>query len=187
MIDRIPLKSDPKLFDVAIQEIQTQLGAKISWLNHIFGKSEQLRKEINDREYLLPYVYVGNGEYLGVAPDSHLGNFVFFELEDPNTVRVDVIARPTIESELNLILWCDLRSIESIDNRNTEFIKQTMLRALNDIQLSALGRIEVNKIYEHKENVFRRYDLNELDNQFCMYPYCAMRFNMSLIVKDSCI
>lgn len=187
MIERIPKKKDPKLFDVAIQELQTHLGNKIFWLNHVFGKSEQLKKEINDREYLLPYVYVGNGEYLGVAPDSHLGNFCFFELEDPNLVKVDIIERPTIESSINLILWCDLRTFEKIDNRNTEFVKQTVLRALNSAILTPYGRININKIYERKENVFGRYDLNELDNQFCMYPFCALKFNLKLIIKDSCI
>lgn len=187
MIDRIPIKKDPKLFDVAIQELQKHLGNKISWLNHVFGKSEQLTKEINDREYLLPYVYIGNGEYIGVAPDSHLGNFCFFELEDPNIVKVDIIDRPTIESNINLILWCDLRTFQKNDNRNTEYVKQIILRVLNSAVLTPYGRVVINKIYERKENVFGRYDLNVLDNQFCMYPFCALKFNLNLIIKDSCI
>ena len=41
MIDRIPIKTNPKMFDLAVSKIQNVLGS-ITWFDHVFGICEFL-------------------------------------------------------------------------------------------------------------------------------------------------
>lgn len=186
-ISRIPKKETPYLFDTLIEQIQDHIGNEIPWLDHIFGKAERLVKEINGRAYRLPYVHVGNGEYIGVAPDSHLGNFVFFEIDDPQEVEYNVKYINTVKADVSLILWCDLRTITITKDRNTEGVKNDILTVANGGFYNAYGRVQFTSIYEEKDNVFRRYDLDELDNQFMMYPYYALRLKGRMFVNQDCV
>ena len=47
MIDRIPLKNEPRLMEAVVQQMQVQLGAGLSWLDHIFGKAERVEHNIS--------------------------------------------------------------------------------------------------------------------------------------------
>ena len=86
-MERVPIKSEPKLFDNVIAEIQQGLANNLMWLNFSFGKAERLVKQINGRKYYTPNVYLGKNEYVLIAPDSGLGNFSFFVLDEPQDVE----------------------------------------------------------------------------------------------------
>lgn len=178
-------KTNPHLFDVAIDEIQTALDNECSWLNTIFGRCERLVKEINGNKYYTANWHKQGNDYVLVAPDEGLGNFCFFTLEEPTNLDTYFAGDVTrCNVGFSLILWCDLRTINT--NRNTESIKEEILQILNERTHLHSGRLSINKVYERAENVFREFDYNELDNQYNMHPFAAFRFEGELMVDTLC-
>lgn len=188
MIERVPLKTNPQLFDKAIGDLQKGLADNLKWLTHSFGKAERLVKIMpNGAKYYTPNVYVGGNEYELIAPDSGFGNYSFFTLEEPQSVDWYVGETSTLKAPFNLIVWVDMRTIEEARERNTEWIKQQVLRALNGGFLHRYSSININKIYERAENVFAGFTLDEIDNQFLMHPFAGFRFSGEMKIKDDCI
>ena len=63
------------LFDKPMQCLQDALGT-LSWLNHIFGRSERLVQIQDGRKVYTPNVYRGKNEYISLLPDNTtLGNY----------------------------------------------------------------------------------------------------------------
>lgn len=187
MIERIPLKKNLRLFDRLIAYLQTGLAEELPWLDHAFGKAERLVKEINGRRYYLPNIYIGGNEYELIAPDSNFGNYCFFVLEDPQTVSYTAGDRSRLKTPFSLIVWVDMRTIDEVDERNTEDVKQQILWALNERIWLRSGSMQINRIYERAENVFAGFTLDEVDNQFLMHPFCGWRFTGELQVETDCI
>lgn len=190
-----PIIQNPVMLDRIIGEIQTGLVENIPWLDVAFGRSQRLTKMLNGKRIITPNVYCGgwNGhgpnDYLEVSPDSKIGNFAFFEIEDPQTIDAGPWARE-IKAPFGLIVWFDLtRVYNAPDNRNTEKLKADILRVLNGRAGWHLsnGRIQINKIYERAENIYRGYTLTEIDNQFLMHPYHSMRFDGVLEFAELCV
>lgn len=186
-MERIPIKKNPRLFDRVIQEMQIGLANYLPWLTHSFGKAERLVKDILGKKYYTPNIYVGRNEYELIAPDSTLGNFSFFVLNEPQDVEYEVGARNELKAPFSLIVWLDLRTIEDEDERNTEAVKRQILRALNGEIKLRNGRAKINRIYERDENVFSGFTLNEIDNQYLMHPFVAFRFEGVMQVTEECL
>lgn len=189
-----PVIPNAIMLDAHLGEIQQGLADNLSWLNAAFGRSQRLTKEMNGKRIITPNVYCGgwNGhgpnDYIEVSPDSKIGNFSFFEIDDPQTVDPGVFARD-IKAPFSLIFWFDLtRVYNSAVNRNTEKMKADILRILNGRTGWHLsdGRITINRIYERAENIYRGYSLSEIDNQFLMHPYGGMRFEGVLEYPEYC-
>lgn len=179
-------KPNPHLFDVAINEIQTALYNECAWLNNIFGRCERLVKEINGRKEFTANWYKGGNDYIWIAPDEGLGNFCFFVLDEPTDLETYFAGDVTrCNIGFSLIVWCDLRTINV--GRDTEAVKEEILKILNGHVHLFAGRMTVNKIYERAENVFREFDYDEIDNQFMMHPFAAFRYEGELIIDTSCI
>ena len=113
-MERVPIKSEPKLFDNVIAEIQQGLANNLMWLNFSFGKAERLVKQINGRKYYTPNVYLGKNEYVLIAPDSGLGNFSFFVLDEPQDVEWAIGDRTHLSTPFSLIVWFDIRKPMSV-------------------------------------------------------------------------
>lgn len=190
-----PIIQNPVMLDRIIGEIQTGLVENIPWLDVAFGRSQRLTKMMNGKRIITPNVYCGgwNGhgpnDYLEVSPDSKIGNFAFFEIEDPQTIDAGPWARE-IKAPFGLIVWFDLTRVYNVaDNRNTEKLKADILRLLNGRAGWHLsdGRIAINKIYERCENIYRGYTLTEIDNQFLMHPFAGFRFDGLLEFAELCV
>ena len=190
-----PVIAKPVMLDRVIGEIQTGLTENISWLDVAFGRAQRLTKMMNGKRIVTPNVYCGgwNGhgpnDYIEVSPDSKIGNFSFFEVEDPQTIDAGPWARE-IKAPFSLIVWFDLTRIyDSAANRNTEKLKADILRVLNGRagwHLSE-GRVTVTRIYERAENIYRSYTLSEIDNQFLMHPFAGFRFDGVLEFAELCV
>ena len=183
------------MLDRVIGEIQTGLIENISWLNAAFGRAQRLTKMINGKRVITPNVYCGgwNGhgpnDYIETSPDSKIGNFSFFEIEDPQIIDASPWARQ-IKAPFGLIFWFDLRRVyNDATKRDTESLKAQILRVLNgnDGWYLDQGRIVINKIYERAENIYRGYSLSEIDNQFLMHPFAGFRFDGLLEFDELCI
>ena len=189
-----PIIQNPVMLDRVIGEIQKGLVENISWLDVAFGRSQRLTKMMNGKRIVTPNVYCGgwNGhgenDYIEVSPDSKIGNFSFFEIEDPQTIDAGPWAR-SIRTPYSLIVWFDLTRVYGVEtNRNTEFLKSQILHLLNGRygwHLSG-GRVSVNRIYERAENIYRGYTITEIDNQFLMHPYGGFRMDGELYFDELC-
>ena len=191
----VPILPAPVLVDAFIAELQQILVANLPWLDAAFGRSQRLTKMVNGKKIITPNVYCGNwnghgpNDYIEVSPDSKIGNFSFFEIEDPQTIETGPVIR-RINAPFGLIVWFDLtRVYNAPDNRNTELMKAEILRILNGRTGWTLseGRVTVNRIYERAENIYRGYSLSEIDNQFLMHPYGGFRFDGALEFDELCI
>lgn len=189
-----PIINNPVMLDRVIGQIQQGLVENISWLNVAFGRAQRLTKNVEGRSIITPNVYCGgwNGhgenDYIEVSPDAKIGNFAFFEVEDPQTIEVSTWIRQ-ITTPFALIVWFDLTRVYGMpDNRNTEYLKAQILKVLNGRGGWHLGdgRIVLNQIYERAENIYRGYTLSEIDNQFLMHPFAGFRFEGTLQFDELC-
>lgn len=190
-----PVIPNAVMLDKVISEIQYGLVDNLSWLDAAFGRSQRLSKMMDGKRIITPNVYCGGwrghgeNDYIEVSPDSKIGNFAFFEIEDPQTIDAGPWARE-IKAPFGLIFWFDLTHVyENYTNRNTEKLKADILHILNGRAGWHLtgGRILVNKIYERAENIYRGYTLSEIDNQYLMHPYAGFRFDGLLEFDELCV
>jgi len=180
------------MLDKIIGEIQTGLAENLSWLDAAFGRCQRITKMVQGKRIVVPSVYSGGkfgpNDYLEVSPDSKIGNFSFFEIEDPQTIDAGQWDR-NVKAPFALIVWFDLtRVYDEADNRNTEYLKAQILRVLNGRAGWHLthGRIVLNRIYERAENIYRGYTLSEIDNQYLMHPFAGFRFEGTLEFEELC-
>lgn len=183
----IHTRTNPVLVDGVIAEIQAQMAAKVEWLNNIFGRVERLVKVINGKTIYSANQYKGGNEYTLIAPDSGLGNFAFFVVDEPETLDYYRGDRTHFTTPFSLIVWVDMRTITSGENRNTEAVKQELVRFLNDELRLRSGRFFVNKIYNRAESIFKGFTLDEIDNQFLMQPFCGWRFEGEIECDAACV
>lgn len=189
-----PVIQNPIMLDRVIGNIQNGLVDNIPWLDAAFGRSQRLTKMMNGKRIITPNVYCGGwrghgpDDYIEVSPDSKIGNFSFFEIEDPQTIDATPWIRQ-ITAPFGLIVWFDLKRVyNQYDNRNTEYLKAQILRVLNGRGGWHLpdGRMVINRIYERAENIYRGYTLSEIDNQFLMHPFAGFRFDGILEFDELC-
>ena len=189
-----PVIQNPIMLDRVIGNIQNGLVDNIPWLDAAFGRSQRLTKMMNGKRIVTPNVYCGGwrghgpDDYIEVSPDSKIGNFSFFEIEDPQTIDATPWIRQ-ITAPFGLIVWFDLKRVyNQYDNRNTEFLKAEILRVLHGRGGWHLpdGRMVINRIYERAENIYRGYTLSEIDNQFLMHPFAGFRFDGILEFDELC-
>lgn len=194
MDNNAPVIPNAVMLDEVIGELQKGLYDNVSWLDAAFGRSQRLIKEIRGKKVITPNVYCGGwrghgpNDYIEVSPDSKIGNFSFFEVDDPQTIDVEPWARQ-IKAPFGLIVWFDLQRVyNSKTNRNTEKLKADILKVLNGRSgfVMSKGRIQITKIYERAENIYKGYTLSEIDNQFLMHPFGGFRFEGILEYDELC-
>lgn len=178
--------SRPYLFDRVIQDLQDALG-NLSWLDHIFGRSERLVKMVNGKRLLTPNVYAGDDEYIQLLPDNtRLGNYCFFILEEPQTVGVAYGTSNRVKAPFSLVVWVDMREVGAAnDDRNTEYLKEQLLKTIRRAWLHH-GNVSISRIFERAENVFLGYSLDEVDNQFLMSPFAGFRITGEMMIDEEC-
>ena len=190
-----PVISNPVMLDRVIAEIQNGLVAGLPWLDVAFGRAQRITRMLEGKKIITPNVYCGGwanhgeNDYIEVSPDSNIGNFSFFDINDPHEISAGPWAQD-IKTPFGLVIWFDLRRVYgTYDNRNTEQLKAAVLRSLSGRTGFALsdGKIIVNQIYERAENIYRGYTLSEIDNQYLMHPYGGFRFEGILEYQEPCI
>lgn len=186
MSANVHLRTNPKLVDGVIAEIQQRLAAQIEWFTNIYGRVERLKEEVDGQTYYTANVYKSGNDYTLIAPDSGLGNFAFFTVDEPEDVEQYIGEPVRIQSPCSLIVWVDLRTIPSGENRNTEAVKNEILHALNSLYLR-YGRFYISKIYNRAESIFKGFSLDEVNNQFLMQPYCGWRFEGEIDFVADCV
>lgn len=191
-----PILPGAILVDAMIAELQQVLAANLGWLDAAFGRAERLSKMVNGKRIVTPNVYCGGwrghgeNDYIETSPDSKIGNFSFFEVNEPETVAWERGQVMDITTPFALIFWFDLRRVyNESSNRNISEIKNEILSLLNGrtgLRFHTGGHIVVNQIYERAENIYRGYTLSEIDNQFLMHPFAGLRFEGQITIHQPC-
>lgn len=172
-----PIYDSPKLIDLALLDIQNNL-LNLSWLTNAYGRAKRLVKG----KLIYPAVYKGSGEYKSLFPDN--SNYSFFLIDDPQDYDWRSNVKGSLTVKLSLIFWFNISKIEASDERNTESLKDDILSLLNKGYKH--GSLEINRIYEDTDNIFKGFTIKEVDSQYMMYPYAGFRFEGTLKVKQGC-
>lgn len=188
---RINYKDKPVLLDKFIQDMQKALLSKLSWLDCAFGKADtQIEYSDTGRKIAYPAAYTGRGEYMSLLPNDNIGNFSWFDFYDPQEVSFSIPSRPQIVLDGALVFWYDLSSIYEDDAfLHSEEIKDEVLRLLTTPGfLKGRNRINITKIYEKPENIYKGYSIEKLntDKQFFSYPYAGLRVEFTLTIQEVC-
>lgn len=184
-IPKIPKPDDPAFFDSVIVQIQDILATELDWLDHVFGKSQNLVRDINGRSYQYPGVLIRNNEYQDVSPNNELGNFSFFIVSDPQQITYNKNTYNKIEAQYGLLFWVDLTSVYP-DGGTIENLKADILSVLvREMRLSS-GRLTVERLFEGVSNIYREHSLREVESQFLMRPYAGLRFEGTLMINEVC-
>lgn len=182
--DKLIAVEGPELLDRAILNIQQRLAGSVEWLDRVFGRAERLvRMTASGRRYFTPNVYAGGNDYIEVSPDSQIGNFAFFWIDDPQSVRRPSGGVVALRCTASLIVWFDFRRVLS-SGRNKEQVKRQLLDVLNGGLRR--GRFTVERVYELAENIYHGFSLDEIDNQFLMHPFGGFRFEGILEIEENC-
>lgn len=186
---KAPVIENPELLDRIIGNIQNGLVNNIGWLDRAFGRAERLvQYDANKKRIYSPNVYAGGNNYMLVTPDSGIGNFCFFWVDDPQNIDWEPKISIGITTQFALIFWFDYRKIyNDANNRNKEALKKQILDVLNGGFWLKSGRITINKVYELAENIYKGFTLDEIDNQFLMHPYGGFRFEGEMEISETCI
>lgn len=184
----LPTLTTPRFLDQALAEINTKLAAGLSWLDSTFGRAEhQYQTTDLGRELVFPAVHIGRNEYLKLFPDSHIGNFSFWDIEDGQGVDYRRQQYNYVEADFGLVLWFHYGDVygATSDNYTIENVKADVLRVLTPAHL-ANSSIEITEFFENKENVYRGYDIRDIDNQFWMRPYGCLRIDGRIRYRETC-
>lgn len=191
---RAKYKENPVLLDKILQDIQSVLMEKLTWLDHAFGKAYKLVEYQQDgRKFVYPAIYNGEGEYVSLLPNDNLGNFSWFDIYDPQKITQVAQTSPQYTVDGALIFWYRLDSIYGDKSvMHTEEIKDEILRILTTPGFIATpGRLTVTSVYERLENIYRGYtyqgeDIQNVEKQFLMYPYAGIRIEFTLTTRELC-
>lgn len=200
---KIPMKKNPVLLDKIIQDIQTKLKEKLTWLDYAFGRAYKLvQHQDNGGKFIYPAAYIGNSDYISLLPDDNYGNFCWFDIYDSQKVINVVQSTPQFTISGAIIFWFNIDSIFSDnDAMYTEEIKDEIIRVLSTPGIvKQTGKLAINEIYERFENIYSGYsiekiynsyqysgqDIQSLDKMFFMHPYSGLRFEFTITTRELC-
>ena len=199
----IKQKDNPVLLDKVIQDLQTALTEKLSWLDNAFGRAYKLVEHTQDGgKFVYPAAYIGNSEYISLLPNEDFGNFCWFDIYDPQDIVSVVQSTPQFIFSGAIVFWFNLDSIYTDSSvMYSEEIKDEVIRVLTTPGIiSSNGRLEVNKVYERFENIYSGYSIETIynskiykgqniqliDKQFFMHPFCGLRLEFKLTTRELC-
>ncbi|MFZ4705547.1 MAG: hypothetical protein ACOYMF_06010 [Bacteroidales bacterium] len=170
----------PALFDVqiaAINLLYTEFNT--------FGKAQILVKS-NDKkqEYKYPGVLLEGNNYYPMLPNKDIMPFSFWVLDEPYEITPEVSASGNMTKatcRASLIFWGDLTKVLNYRFRATENMKKYLL---DKMTLRNIFRIE--QIFEQGDRVMDGFSIREIDNQYLMQPYFALRFTGKLLCRQKC-
>ena len=185
MSAKVHKPASPVLFEETIAEIQDALAAKVTWLGNIFGKAQKMLDTVEGKRKRYPAVYdnMGNNQYENMLPDSEYNNYCFFVLGDEQEILPNSNPRhPKLKTEIGIIFWFDLEQILVANDRRLEQVKKELVEVLSNLTLTT-GSIVLSKIHEDADNIFKEFDINELEATYLMQPHAGLRFNGEIVTK----
>lgn len=176
---RVPIKSDPRMYDLLASQLQQYIASNLDWVDHSFGICEKLVNLKEGKRFTSANAFIDK-EYVQVMPCEELGNFSFMILRDPQTY----ISHFQVKSPFSLIFWYNVDKVSSSPSkRNREAVKAQIMATLNGWRNP---RIEWGKVYESPENIFSDFSYDHTNNQFLMHPYAGIRIDGTITCNLPC-
>lgn len=174
------------MLDAVLLEISIKLRANVPWLDNSYTAAQKLQKTEEKKKIIFPAVFTGGEEYLNLYPDSHLGNYSFFNMQDPEDIEFYARNVNKVTANFDLIIWFDLKKAYPTDTgRNIEHIKSDILKAFRSMVLTR-GSVQLEQIYKDAKNIFSLYTIDESKEHFMLHPYGAIMIRGKLIYKENC-
>lgn len=184
---KIPVIENPVMIDKVISHIQNEIAAKLDWLDYSFGRCQKLVKTMNGGEYIYPAVYAGESEYVDVLPSEEYGNRTFFVIDDPQTIETEGMRYKRISCPFSLVCWYDITTVlNNRSQRNTEEVKRQIVGVLTNCTMPRGARLELKRIYENPESIFRGFSIREINTQYMMHPYAGIRIEGIIYYVEQC-
>ena len=202
-LSTLTYKENPVLLDKVLQDMQRALLSKLKWLNNAFGRAYKLVEHRPDgNKFVYPAIYSGNGEYLSLLPNDNFGNFLWFDIYDPQRITQVVQALPQYTFSGAIVFWYNLSTIYCDKSAlYTEEVKDEVIRVLTTPGIiTTTGKLVITDIYERFENLYKGYSIEkvynnfvyngegiqDIDKQFFMYPYAGLRVEFTLTTRELC-
>lgn len=198
---RVPKKGNPVLLDRVIQPIQDKLKSKLPWLDTAFGRGYKIAEYQGEDKVLYPAAYAGNGEYLSLMPSDEYGNFCWFDIYDPQEIKVFTPGKTNITFSGAIVFFFNLNTIFADNNCDySEEVKKDIVDALTAPGFMSDGRFTVTAIYETLEKLYDGYSImraynpysyksegvQTLDKQYFMHPYSGIRVEFEIKANEVC-
>jgi hypothetical protein len=194
----VPALVSPQLEDAALLVISGKLEAGLSWLGKAYGRVQLMVDERNGRQVQIPGIYIGGADgkqYMpgGLLPDTHKGNFSFFDLSDRQGITMFRPVRELLFT-VGLVVWGDARTTYPADwqERNVVNVVSDVLDVLENMATPSINIVPTMYFYD-ATNIYnqRRYRLdsfthNEIQTQFLMWPYFGFRIEMDIKYFNNC-
>lgn len=178
-MDRIPHKTQAKLFDRAVLPIQEEIANELPWIDHSIGVCEVLTEMKDGKKFTSANLFTD--EYEQIMPCEELGNFCFWYMRDPQ--EIDRL-NGRVKSPFSLIFWYNVDKVSSSpDYRNREAVKAQILAILDNIHTPGF---EITRVYENPKNIFTDFSYDHVQNQFLMHPFGGIRIDGTIIATMDC-
>ena len=187
-VPRILIPDNPVAIDKVFSEIQVALANEYSWLTHVFGKSQLLVSKRNKKEYKYPAVHYKDTKYLDMLPSKKYGNTCWFIVDDLEDI-LDYVPRKQskLKSNFSIVFWVNLNEIYSGSSyRELETLKAELYNFLNHKIFYQGARVKFDKVAENFTNIYKEYSTKEIDQQYLMQPYVALRFQGNVEIVGDC-
>lgn len=186
-IPEVPKPASPVFIDKIIVQLQDSLKNNLSWLDYSFGQCQKLITKKGDKEYYYPGVHIRNGLYENVFPNQKLGNFSFFIIDDPQEVDFRRHTTNNVRVKYSVVFWLNLDKVfgKQVD-RNKEAIKAEIVKVITRQTFLTFGRADIRQIHEQAQNIYKGFNIKEIDSQFLMQPYYGFRFEGEMLFNEDC-
>lgn len=175
----IPLITNPTGLDKVIQDIQEAFANGLPWLHKSFGRA-WLHQEVDSsgKTVKYPKCYDGSGEYTNVLPNDNFESMCFIAArgqEKPE--EFNNLAKGNHKTrDLSIYFWGNLTTI---DENKTYIFTEVLKKDIEKILVNYVASI--NAYYDEKaETIFQDYTLSDVNTQYLMHPYFALRFDITV-------
>ncbi len=185
----IPLIVNPVNIDRAIQNVQVSL-SEMGWLEKCFGRAyNSYKRDVVSRPSIYPEVWQGLGkDLLNVLPNDNLKSQSFFKVEEPiEVLEYNPNGFSLMKATVSIIFWFNLKEIDdTADYRFIELLKGRTQRLLTAGDYAGTFSLEVKRVYDTPEQVFRGYDINKIPAETLIQPYGGFRFETEFVYVEDC-
>jgi hypothetical protein len=179
----IPIITNPSGLEIPIQTIQQELGTGLSWLEKSFGRA-WMHSEYSTDGKTKKYPKCWDGvDYINVLPNDNFKamSFIAVKAQEKYAKFSDAAVGNPKTRDLSVIIWGNLKKIDPAKTYIfTEYLKLQVEKIL-------VPNVAVITAYydEKAETVFQDYTLIDIDTQYLMYPFFAMRFDVTVDYFDT--
>lgn len=166
--------------------------------DRIYGLSKIIILKKDKLEKKIPAIINTNkttcngSDYIDLIPNTKTRSLIYFE--DQGTVMNDYNCRYYyFTSNIRLVYWCNLKLINQ-NYLSAELMQAVIIRELKQLFIANFNyisqiRIEFDKPVTKEAVIFGKYDYNEGEKQYLIYPYdyFAVDFNISWALAAGCI